>query len=104
MFLKEQLKGIIIKGPRKRKDLQLALHALACRLAAQLRRDPLRDKIREVGRGLSLADISKFCFCKNNKRIIITTDGPLRAALLKTTFRWCEGSVPDRGLLACSLV
>ena len=26
---------LVPKGPRKRKDLQLALHALACRLAAQ---------------------------------------------------------------------
>ena len=37
--------------------------------AARSQRDPLRDKIREVGRGLSLAD------------------EPLRAALLKTTVR-----------------
>ena len=44
------------KGARKGKDLQLAVHAFACRLAARTnaRSAPLRDKIREVGRGLSL--------------------------------------------------
>ena len=49
---------------RKRKDLQLALHAHACNLRCTLSvqqacftlRDPLRDEIREVGRGLSQAD------------------------------------------------
>ena len=49
---------------RKRKDLQLALHALACNSRCTLsvqqasctKRDPLRDEIREVDRGLSLAD------------------------------------------------
>ena len=49
---------------RKRKDLQLALHALACssrctfsvQQACCTSRDPLRDEIREVGRRLSLAD------------------------------------------------
>ena len=49
---------------RKRRDLQLALHALACssrctfsaQQACCTSRDPLRDEIREVGRRLSLAD------------------------------------------------
>ena len=52
------------KEPRKRKDLQFALHALAlnlrCTLSVQqaccTKCDPLRDEIREVGRGISLAD------------------------------------------------
>ena len=47
-----------------------------------------------MGRGLLITDI-KFCFCKNNKRMIIITDGPLRAALLKTMVR-CEDFETDR--------
>ena len=49
---------------RKRKDLQLALHALACSSHCTLSvqqacctlRDLLRDEICEVGKGLLLAD------------------------------------------------
>jgi hypothetical protein len=52
------------KETRKRKNLQLALHAHACSSRCTLSvqqacctwRDPLRGEIREVGRGLSLAD------------------------------------------------
>jgi hypothetical protein len=53
-----------LKQTRKRKDLQLALHAHACSSRCTLSvhqacctlRDPLRDEIREVRRGISFAD------------------------------------------------
>jgi hypothetical protein len=52
---------VLTQGPRKRKNLQLALHAHThthsrLQLALHAQRDPLRDEILEVGRGLSLAD------------------------------------------------
>ena len=65
------------KEPRKRKDLQFALHALAlnlrCTLSVQqaccTKCDPLRDEIREVG-------IRQEPLARRH------TDGPLWAALL----------------------
>ena len=63
-FPKKKIQGCLDQETRKRKDLQLALHALACssrctfsaQQACCTSRDPLRDEIREVGRWLSLAD------------------------------------------------
>jgi hypothetical protein len=70
------------KGAQKRKDLQLDLHALACRLAAQLKARSAPGQDSRSGHG---------ALARRH------TDGPLWAALLKTTvmckaWRRCTGS------------
>ena len=62
------------KGARKRKNLQLDLHALACRVAAQLKARSAPGQDTRSGQG---------ALARRH------TDGPLWAALLKTTVM-CE--------------
>jgi hypothetical protein len=77
------------KETRKRKNLQLALHAHACSSRCTLSvqqawRDPLRDEIREVGRGLSLADTQtgRYVRLYSRRRLCARRDADARALLL----------------------
>jgi hypothetical protein len=83
---------------RKRKNLQFALHAHACSLAARSRlqlalhaqRDPLRDEMREVGRGLSLADtqtgrVCVFITAKPSTICVLGEGGDIGGHVLRET-------------------